>query len=127
MSLNSIKISLLDHLKTIVGLPTIHYPNMGADIPTDGHIVPYVIPSDTMPVGLRTTDKESGIFQVSIFVKKGSGEILALDIAETILQGFPRNLQLDNVCIDRSGSIGRSFYEDNWQITPVTIRYRNFT
>jgi hypothetical protein len=127
MALNDIKISLLDRLKSLVGLPVIYYPNVGASTPTDEHIVPHVLPSDTMPVGLRTTDKESGIFQVSIFVEKGSGEILALDYAKTILEGFPRNLQLDNVCIDRSGSIGPSFYDANWQITPVSIRYRNFS
>ena len=125
MALNDITISLLDHLKGIVGLPTIYYPNVSADIPTDNHIIPYILPSNTIPVGLRTTDRETGIFQVSIFVKKGSGEILALDYARTIIEGFPRNLQLNNVCIDRSGSIGPSFYEGHWQITPVSIRYLN--
>lgn len=127
MALVDIKVDLLDHLKTIVGLPVINYPNIKSDIPTTDHIVPYVLPSTIIPVGIKSTDKESGIFQVSIFTEKGSGEIKALDYAKILLDGFPRNLRLSNVCIDRSGSIGPSFYDGGWQVTPVSIPYLSIT
>lgn len=127
MALNTIKIALLDRLKSLVGLPTIYYPNINADIPTDEHIVPYVLPANTFPVGIRTTNKEMGLFQVSIYVKKGSGEITALNYADTIIQGFPRNLDLGDVRIDQPASIGRSLYDGNWEITPVTIPYLKIT
>lgn len=130
MSFNQIKVSLLRHLKTLSGFSpeiTIYYPNISEDLPTDNHIRPDVLPGTTNPIGLRTTDQETGILQVSIFIKKGQGEIKAADNAKVVLDGFPRNLQLEGVRIDRPGSIGPSFFDGNWQVTPVSIFYQHIS
>lgn len=127
MSLNTIKLALFSRLESLV-LPagvSVFYPNIGTIIPTYNFIRPDVLPASTAPVDLVSSDRETGLFQVSIYVKKGLGEIVSADIAQVILTGFPRNLALTGVRIDRPGSVGPSFYDGNWQVTPVTIPYSN--
>jgi hypothetical protein len=86
-----------------------------------------VLPATTDPVGIVTTDRETGIFQVSIFTVKGGGELEASRIAQKLLDGFPRNLQLDGVRFDVTGSVGASLFEGKWQITPVSFIYINIS
>lgn len=127
MSLNTIIPSLYDHLTALV-LPhgaVIRGKNTEGDLPTTPFVVPSVMPATTTPIGLRTTDKERGLMQASVFTKKNTGEIKAADIAQAIVDGFPRNLQLTGVRIDEAGSIAPSFFDDSWMITPVTIPYQN--
>jgi len=128
MPLSQIKTSLIEQLNSLV-LPAgvdVYYSNIEADVPNDSHLVVTVLPSTTLAVDQVSTDKEAGIFQVSVFVKKGKGEILSSDIAQVILDGFPRNLQLDGVRIEAPGSVASSFFDGGWQITPVSIPYINF-
>ncbi len=127
MAIEQIKTSIYNKLKSLGSLPGIHYPNVGADIPLVNYIRPDILPADTDPVGIVTTDRESGIFQVSIFTVKGGGELEASRIAQTLLDGFPRNLKLDGVRFDVTGSVGTSLYEGKWQITPVSFSYINIS
>lgn len=127
MSLSNIKIALFAQLASLT-LPTgvsIYYPNINTTLPSNNFVRPEVIPGATAPLDLVNSNQESGLFQVSIYVKKGLGELVASGIAQTILDGFPRNLALIGVRIDRPGSIGPSFFDGNWQVTPVTIPYQN--
>jgi hypothetical protein len=127
MSLSIIKIALFARLESLVfpaGV-TVFYPNIGADLPAGNFIRPDVLPASTAPLDLVGSNQESGLLQVSIYVKKGLGELTSSGIAQTILDGFPRNLALNGVRIDRPGSIGPSFFDGNWQVTPVTIPYQN--
>lgn len=127
MALEQIKTSIFDHLETLSGLPDIHYPNVAGTIPTGEYIRPDVLPADTDPVGIITTDRETGIFQVSIFIPKGQGELDAARVAQKLLDGFPRNLALTGVRFDKSGSIGPSLFEEKWQMTPVSFTYINIS
>lgn len=127
MALNTIKRKLFDRLESLT-LPAgvvILYPNIGANTPDTSHLVPFVIPNNTQAVDLVSTDRELGLFQVSVYVKQGVGELLSVDIAQVIIDGFPRNLDLDGVRIDKSGSIGPSISDGGWSVTPVTISYFN--
>lgn len=124
MALDVIATSFFTELAANTALP-IYYDNVDTPTPTENHLRPVVLPADTTSIGLVSTDQELGIFQVSIYVKKGSGEILAKTIAEQILDIFPRNTQLTGVRIDNKGSIAPSFTIDAWQVTPVSIPYQH--
>ena len=127
MALEQIKTSIFNHLETLVGLPAIHYPNVDGTLPTGEYIRPDVLPADTDPVGIVTTDRETGVFQVSIFIPKGQGELDAARVAQTLLDGFPRNLSLTGVRFDMSGSVGPALFEGKWQMTPVSFTYINIS
>lgn len=125
MALSDIKTALFNRLESLVGLPDIFYPNISADIPTTDYIRPDVLPATTDSIGVNNIDQERGVFQVSIFVEKGKGELEAARIGQIILDGFPRNTNLLDVRIDRTGTIERSFFDGKWAITPVSISYQN--
>ena len=129
MALSDIKRALYTQLASIVGLPVIHYPNIdGSDSVSDEtFIVPSVLPATTTPVDLVSTDNEIGIFQVLIYVKKGVGELAAADIGQLILDGFPRNLNLSDVRINRIGTINTDYFDGSRQVTPVSITYQNIS
>ena len=124
MPLNEIKQALYNHLDSLSGLPDIHYSNVDSN-PTGEYIRPDVLPATTESIGVATTDKEIGVFQVSIYVAKGSGELKAANLAQIILNGFPRNTQLPGVRIDKTGSIGPSIFIDGWSMTPISILYQS--
>lgn len=127
MPLNAIKTALFTHLESLSLGVTIHYPNVASDLPDGEFVIPTVLPATTRSLGLVATNQELGLLQVSVFVKKGVGEIRSAEIAEAILAGFPRNLDLFEVRIDEAGSVGASFYDGSWQITPVTIPYQHIS
>lgn len=127
MALSSIQIALFTHLEAVVGLPKIFYPN-GQDVaPTTDYISPYVLPANTDTIGIRTTDQEIGVFQVSIYIEKGKGQVEASRVAELILANFARNLNLTDVRIDKRGSIAPAFYDGKYQVTPVSIPYQHIS
>lgn len=133
MALSTIKRSILTQLKSLAGLPDIYYPNVDdygdgrTNPPKEDYLRPDFMPNTTRPIGLKETDQEIGIFQVSIFIKKGKGELLSSDYGQIIIDGFPRNLQLDGVRFDNPASVGASFFDGAWQITPVSIFYQNIS
>lgn len=127
MALSSIRIALFDQLESISGLPDIFYPNVDEDPPTTDYISPFILPANTNTIGIRTTDQEVGVFQVSIYIEKGAGQIDASTVAELILANFARNLNLINVRIDKRGSIAPAFYDGKYQVTPVSIPYQHIS
>lgn len=127
MSLINIQTALLARLEAQGGLPPIYFPNSSEALPTTNYISPMVLPANTQSLGLSTTDRENGIFQILIYVKKGTSELEASRIALQILDTFPRNLTLTGVRINVAGSIGPTMFDGSWAITPVTIPYQNIT
>lgn len=118
------------------GSPDIYFNNTEntnlPNPPLDNHFRAFVLPSDTLGIGVADLDQERGLFQVSVFTKKGENDFDGMELAEEVLSLFPRNTELlesGNVVgrIDNTGSIAPSFFEDGWQITPVSIPYQNLT
>jgi len=110
----------------------VYYPNAKnqgkPNPPTGTHIRAFILPAETLPVGVATTDSSAGIFQLSIFVKDSSGTMAAARLAGQILELYPRNTVLANgVRIGRHGSIAPGFVADGWYTLPVSIPYRVFT
>jgi hypothetical protein len=125
VAIEQIKTSIFTKLESLAGLPDIFYPNVGKPLPSTDYIRPDVLPAATDAVGLASTDQENGIFQVSIFIVKGSGELVAPRVAQLLLDGFPRNLALTGVRFNKTGSVEPPVYEGKWQITPVSFTYIN--
>lgn len=125
MAIEQIMTSIFTHLETLAGLPSIHYPDGDGALPSTDYIRPDILPADTDPVGIVTTDRETGIFQVSIFTQKGSGELASARVAQLLLDGFPRNLSLTGVRFDKTGSVEPPLFEGKWKITPVSFTYIN--
>ena len=126
--LSTIKTSFFDKLETDVALwPTplpIYYNNVDTTLPSTTHLRPSVLPAPTDTIGVNTLGQEKGIFQVSVYVKKGVGQLAAIEIAEDLITLFPRNLELTGVRLDKYGSIAPSFFSDGWQVTPVSFEYQ---
>lgn len=133
MSPFCIEESLFNYLESIkASLPTIYYqnsPNTGkAQPPTTEHIKVFLMPADTSAVGVATTDKTVGIFQLSVYVKDGTGTARAAEIATLLLAAFERGTQLINgVRIDKTGSVASGIPGGGWYHVPVSIPYRVFT
>lgn len=121
--LSEIKQSLFDRLEANTAYP-IYYKNVGGE-PTAAHIRPFVIASNTHTIGLNDLGQEKGIFQINCYVKKKNGQLEGTEMAEEMLAIFPRNTELTGVRIDEYGSIGPTFFNDGWQITPVIFKYQN--
>ena len=129
MSLSAIKTAVFDRLIAEGSLPALYFNNVEDTTqplpPVSNHLRPFVLPSDTRTIGVRTLNQEVGLIQVNVFVGKGQGEITSSDIASQILDLFPRNLDLVACRIDDIGSIAPSFFDRGWYITPVSIPYQN--
>lgn len=125
MALSTIKTSVFDRLIATGGLLPLFFDNVEADAPDENHLRPFVLPGTAATLGLNDLSQESGLIQVSVYVKKGQGDIVSSDTAALILDAFPRNLSLTGLRIDVVGSIAPSFFDGAWQITPVTIPYQN--
>ena len=121
MSLSAIKDAVFDRLVAAPGLLPLFFDNLQAPAPTGDHLRPYILPSTTRTLGLVDLGQEVGTIQVSVFVQKGKGDIVAADAGQLILDLFPRNLDLTALRIDSFGTISAPFYDGNWQITPVSI------
>ncbi len=127
MPLSVIEDSLFTRLSATGGLPPLHFDNIKADPPPDDHLRPFILPATPNTLGLNDLGQEIGVFQVSVYAKKGQGTTPAIIIAELILAAFPRNLELTGLRIDKIGAIGVPFYDGDWQITPVSIDYQHLT
>lgn len=122
-----IKTAFYTQLKTLVGLPAIRYPDIESSLdPLEEYIVPFVIPNTTQAEGIKETDRELGILQVSIYTRKGKGELYADRFAQIVLDGFKRNSNFDSFRIDETGTINPAFFDGAFKVTPVSIPYYNF-
>lgn len=128
MSLTAIMTAVFDHIENGGLSVPVFFNNVESatnEPPSGDHIVPYVLPSSTRTIGLNDLDQEIGLIQVSVYVEKGKGELVASRIVDEVIALFPRNLQLTGLRIDRTPSADIAFFEGAWYITPVTIEYQN--
>lgn len=129
MSLEQITISVFDHLFA-PSIADLYANNIESEtlpkVPTGDHLKLYVLPLPTETLGHVSPGKESGLVQVSVFVKSGQGVTRANNLAEQVLDRFVKGLKLAGVQFDSFGSIAVPFFDNGWYITPVTIPYLNF-
>jgi Bacteriophage related domain of unknown function len=82
------------------GLPlfVIHYPNTVIEYDPDGvYLRPQVAVARSVPIGIADTDKATheGLYQIDIFIPKGRGVSVGMDIAQQLSDHFQKGNQLD--------------------------------
>jgi hypothetical protein len=126
MSTENIFTAILDRIENAVGLPEVVMPNISGD-PEGEHLRVAIIPATTSAVAISTTDRFSGILQVSVVVRDDTGAIRASEIADDVLALFPRNTEMvqggDLIRIDTTGSVAAPIQGNGWYSLPVSIIY----
>ena len=107
-----------------VALPNIKFDPTGLD----KYYQIYIVPARKVAVGLSEVNSQNGFCQVSCFVRADVGEIKALNMAESIINYFPRGTRLwDNsskVEINQPSYYSQGLTNNNgWYMVPVTIPY----
>lgn len=86
-----------------------------------------MLPAETDSAGLNI-DIHTGLFQCSVVVEIGEGEIDALDYADQILALFPRNTSFTydgiKIWLEMSGYVSAGVIGGNKYSLPVTIPYK---
>lgn len=126
MSIENIFTAILDRIENAAGLPEVVMPNTSGD-PSGEHLRVSIIPATTSPVAISTTDRLSGIIQISVVVRDDTGAIRASDIADDVLALFPRNTEMvqggDLIRINTTGSVAAPLQGNGWYSIPVSIPY----
>jgi len=125
----SVSKALLDHLKTISGLPPIAAEN-ASFTPTIN--VPYMREQDYGGTNQAPTlaadgfQRLDGIYRIGVFVPKATGKFNALGYIDTVVAGFPRGLVLTHagqkVRIERHQR-ETAFIDGEWYQCGVQIFY----
>jgi hypothetical protein len=100
--------------------------NQKAD-PTVNHIMPFILPTNAVPIANTTesTVRYTGVYQVSLFQKKGTGTEWYRQAADKIIETFRQGKFFDNDCIRiKSSYVSSSIsYNDLFMLAPITINY----
>lgn len=130
MSYRLITAALVKRLSTMSSpLPTqTAWENVAFDPPAGIYQRAFILPSATSnPTYGDTLQRETGIFQVSIYAPNGNGSGDAIERADIIRDWFYRGLSLVNdtvtVRIIRTPSIAPAIQDDLHYIIPVSIPY----
>jgi hypothetical protein len=123
--------ALCDHLEGLTFTPAlpISYPNVDFKPPAGDYIEVVHLTNETETANVSGGAYHyKGIFQVSVWVRKGAGIVKGLRIAGEILHHFEFNTAIANdgfyVKIERQTSIASPLQEGERIQIPVTIRYR---
>jgi len=104
----------------------VRYPNVQYGEQTEAHCRASVLPAETDSFTLAGSVKRQGIIQVSIYMQQGIGDIIPRQYADTVIQLFPRGLDMAGVRVHRQGWASPGFIDGAWWVTPVTIPYHLF-
>ena len=125
----SVSKALLDHLKTISGLPAIAIENVSFT-PVVGQ--PYLREQDYSGMTQAPTlaadgfQRKDGLYRVGVFVPKDNGKFNALAYCDLIIAGFARGTVLtqagQKVRIEQSDR-EQGFIDGEWFQCGVTVRY----
>lgn len=125
----SISKALLDHLKTISGLPPLAQENEPFT-PTPN--APYLREQDYSGMTQAPTlaadgfQRKDGLYRIGVFVPKDNGKFNALAYCDLIIAGFARGTVLTHagqkVRIEQSDR-EQGFIDGEWYQTGVVIRY----
>lgn len=116
---------------TFTGTPSIAWPNVAFDPPAAGYLAASLFPSEAQQVTLGGSgyNRHTGLFQVSVFLPKGEGEVDVRTVASEVVAQFKRGTDLTSgsftLRIVRPPTVGPALYEGNspYVQIPVTIRY----
>lgn len=118
-----------EHVLSAAGSTKVSFPNVQFDKTVINEYYSVIcLPQKTLGVGISELDRQNGFCQVSCYVRSNVGEINAIDMANVIIDAFPRNSILvsgtTKIRIDKppyySGGLQT---EDGWYMIPVTIPF----
>jgi hypothetical protein len=132
--LRDIPTTLETHLNSLADLPQVAWPNAAPfDFDADSlYIRPQISVGRTVAIGSADSDKSfhNGMYQVDIFVPKGSGVGIAVNLAQRIADHFAKGSELEtsdgkiritNAEIESSGTNLGSHYQVALLIAFTTV------
>jgi hypothetical protein len=130
-----IREALLAKTKALVLSPA--HPVAWPDLPftrpgSGGWIEVDIFEVPTVPVAVANngTNEHSGLFQITVCERAGSGVMLASDVAGQVVNHFARGTQFANgglqIRINSRPEIANTYRDDDITRTPVTVRYQVF-
>ena len=128
MSINEI---FYNYIESLGFQHNILYPNIDFIPDIDYYKIDCLL-SNKIGLGISELDRQNGFCQVSCFIRDGTGEIKAINMADKIIAAFPRGTRLtDGELIVRIDS--PAYYKsginsgDGWFMMPVTIPFTVLT
>lgn len=125
MNYSTLLSSIFTYLETIDDIPDIFYPNIKYETIPDEYLNISVMPIDPSDIGVKNIVQHSGLIQIDIAVKVGTGEIRSAEIADIIIEAFKRNTVIPTslIRIDATPYKTNGYISDNFLVTPITIEY----
>jgi len=122
--------SIFTYVSTISNIPKVFYPNVKQTNIPDEYVIINVIPTKPDDIGLRQVTMNTGLIQIDVMTLDSIGEIRASEIAQLIINAFPRNTVIPTslIRIDKTpyASMGLSDGNGHYKV-PVTIEYNKVT
>ena len=122
----TIETALFERLASVVldRIYPISWPGVVFDPPADGQYLEVIfmqgqtITRTQDPDGV---DHQQGIFQVNVVFPVGVGIVKSAAIADSIINHFPKGLNLESVKVSGKAWSGTPIQEDHKLLTPVSI------
>lgn len=129
--MSSINEIFYQYIETLGLAQDIVYPNLDKNPDIDYYKIDCLL-SNKVGLGVSELDRQKGFCQVSCFIRDGTGEIKAIEMAQTILDAFPRSKRLTDgsliVRIDQPAYYSTGINTGNgWFMVPVTIPFTVLT
>ena len=127
--LNKIRGALENHLSTMVGAPTIYYPNIAYDPDVNTTFVKLsFVPTTKEPAtrGLNPWVRYDGFLSVLICTPEGDGKGASLDLADSILDRFAAttDISFDGIILTIDSSrLGPDYFDAPFNCQPITINW----
>jgi hypothetical protein len=115
---------VFNRLLTDSTLPPIYWENVDKALPTDSHLIITFMDTGAGQEFLGTSKQDVYILQVNIAVKRGVGQLKAMDIGAKVLQLFAKNTILQAsplVSVDVTPTYGTGYYDEKWYLLPLKV------
>lgn len=114
-------------VKVAAGSTPVAYPNVAYSGDVDYYKVD-LMPGGKIGMGVahESSNMQTGMCQVSCYVRENVGEIKAVEFADVIILAFPKGTELKDtitVSIDAPAYKSPGLATDGWYMIPVTIPY----
>jgi hypothetical protein len=122
--LQTIETALGQALAVVPGIPSIAWPNRGAE-PSRPFVLFDHVPTVWENVTVDASEvRASGYFDASVCIAQGGFSTAANTLAQAIISAFPVGRRLGGVCVVAATPLQGYFDEVGWR-QPVRIEYRS--
>lgn len=109
--------------------PAIMWPNVQSTPPDTGlWLEPGYFPNKPIDEAWDAGCAETrGFFQILVGFRKGTGEIIASELADAVIAHFPKTTDLGGVLVRERPTRGPAYNDDDKVFIPITIYYIGIT